>query len=452
MECATDSDAVLVEECRGGNRGAFDLLVRRHYATAWRVARRYSATRDEADDVTQQAFVVAYDRLAQLAETDRFGAWLASIVRNLARMWLRRRLIQPALLSLDEEESRSVHVERASVATAREAARLASTREAVAAALAALPPEQRHAVQLHYLDGYRYHEVALLLDISVGAVRGRLDRARQTLRRELHEMEPSVIPEWALGARELEALRDAALFAGVDATPERRIINTVCFTGSGEVVSTDTHRIFRAVAAGFGGIPEMLIHADLGRILRSDHPDCAQARLHVSAGEAILRLGGGAELRAPLVEGTFPQFRRVIPGNWLYQVTARAGDWLDALGMLSALRERGCAGCDPSERPRVLILLSPSEQSITLRAGGIPAAQQRIGWEVSASFAAQFATGEEALTIAANPIYVEHAVRALHLPDDADVELAALGDCNPFLLQAAESGHTFVVTMPMARE
>ncbi|MBI3947894.1 MAG: sigma-70 family RNA polymerase sigma factor [Armatimonadetes bacterium] len=451
MERAADSDGELVERCRHGDRDAFDLLVRHHHTAAWRVARRYVATGDEADDLTQEAFVLAYDRLAQLTEPERFGAWLTSIVRNLARMWLRHRSTQPPLLSLDEE-SGAARTEQVSAAAAREASRLDSVREVVAAALAALPPEQRRAIQLHYLDGYRYHEVALLLGVSVGAVRGRLDRARQVLRRELQEMEAPMTSGWELGARELDALRDAALFAITD--PTKAVLDTLYLTGEGEVVATDTHRVFCGATAGLEGIPLTLVHADLGRTLRADHPGCRRGRLIVQEGEAILRLDGGEEIRAPLVEGTFPRWERVVPDTFAYRAVARAGDWLAALAMLAALREREDAGCDPAGDglPRVLVRLSPSETRIILSAGGVPDGERRIGWEASTSFTACFTAGEEDFTIAANPHYVEQAIHALRVADDADVEFAAVAELRPFLIRAHRNGRTFVATMPMARD
>ena len=102
-----ETDAELVIRSRRGDLRAFDALVRRHYKTALRAARRFAAIPEDADDLTQEAFVAACERLHQLAHPERFAGWLVTIVRNEGRMWHRRRFTQPTLFSLDDEEADS---------------------------------------------------------------------------------------------------------------------------------------------------------------------------------------------------------------------------------------------------------------------------------------------------------------------------------------------------------
>ena len=444
------NDADLVRRCRQGERQAFDALVQRYYSMAWRIARRFAATTEDADDLTQETFVAAYEHLPQLMEPDRFGFWLATIVRNQGRMWCRRRVAQPALFPLEEEGAESsAAMASAALAAARELSRVAAIRNQIAGALEALTREQRRAVELHYLEGHSYREMALLLGVPVGAVRGRLDRARGALRRELHAMEPG-IAEWEMGRLELDALCEAAMCASAD--PQKGLLNSVFLSG-GALASTDTHRVFVHAAPALEQIPPLLIHADLGRALRNLHPQARQGWLRVEGETAILRLESGDEMRAPLITGRFPDYRRVVPENFAYQASAAAADWLAALETLAIQRGRStAAGQDAPADPRILITLSPEDECIFLRDGEARGAGRRIGWEVSASFAARFAAGSHEMILAANPTYVQQAVCALRLPEEDLVEFAAVGPLNPFVLRPAVETGTFVVTMPMSRE
>ena len=80
------SDSELVTGCRRGERKAFSELMRRHYGTVRRIALSFAAIPEDADDLTQEAFIAAYERLDQLADPGRFASWLAAIVRNTKEM------------------------------------------------------------------------------------------------------------------------------------------------------------------------------------------------------------------------------------------------------------------------------------------------------------------------------------------------------------------------------
>jgi hypothetical protein len=131
---------------------------------------------DEAEDVAQEAALRAFLSLSQLRDPDRFEAWLCGIAVNLAKMRLRRAATYARVVAghgpptaPDEHE----------------------LLELVRDAVEVLPPGQREAVLLHYVDDLSCEEVAALLDTTPGAVRVRLHRARAQLRRELA---PQLIP------------------------------------------------------------------------------------------------------------------------------------------------------------------------------------------------------------------------------------------------------------------
>jgi RNA polymerase sigma factor (sigma-70 family) len=131
---------------------------------------------DEAEDVAQEAALRAFLSLSQLRDPDRFEAWLCGIAVNLAKMRLRRAATYArAVAGAPPPPAPDDH----------------ELLELVRDAVEVLPPGQRDAVLLHYVDDLSCEEVAALLDTTPGAVRVRLHRARAQLRRELA---PQLIP------------------------------------------------------------------------------------------------------------------------------------------------------------------------------------------------------------------------------------------------------------------
>ena len=79
------SDAILVQRARRGDAAAFEALVRRHYRAAYAVALAMLGNAMDAEDVTQDAFVRAVERMDEVREPERFKGWLLQIVRNRSR-------------------------------------------------------------------------------------------------------------------------------------------------------------------------------------------------------------------------------------------------------------------------------------------------------------------------------------------------------------------------------
>jgi RNA polymerase sigma factor (sigma-70 family) len=166
-------DDELVIAARAGDPAAFAALVERNRDRVEAVAERLLA--EEAEDLVQEALLRAYLGLSQLRDPGRFGAWLCGIAVNLAKMRLRLRARETRLLSEPVDDGRPE--ERELFGLVRDA-------------LEVLPSGQRDAVVMHYLDGLSCDEIAALLGGSPGAVRVRLHRARQQLRRQLAAFAP----------------------------------------------------------------------------------------------------------------------------------------------------------------------------------------------------------------------------------------------------------------------
>src|SRR6266702_1353660 len=135
---------------------------------------------DQAEDLVQEALLRAYLGLSQLRDPARFGAWLCGIAVNLAKMRLRRRALETRLFA--EPGSNGGFEERELLLLVRDAVDI-------------LPPGQRDAVLMHYIDGLSCEEIAVLLGSSPGAIRVRLHRARQQLREQLATLAPPPTPK-----------------------------------------------------------------------------------------------------------------------------------------------------------------------------------------------------------------------------------------------------------------
>ncbi len=168
------ADETLVEEVRRGSAAAFDTLVRRHYRAAFAVALGTCGNAMDAEDVCQDAFLRALERLEDCRHPERFAAWLLRIVRNRAHNFREYRAIRAG-----------VPLEGMSPTSSSDSARdllRAELRGRLERALALLSTPERQVVLLHDLDGWRHREIANALEISETRSRQYLFHARRKLR------------------------------------------------------------------------------------------------------------------------------------------------------------------------------------------------------------------------------------------------------------------------------
>lgn len=171
------SDRDLVKEALRGRTVAFEALVRRHLRVAYAVALARTGSPHDAEDVCQDAFIAALERLATLRDPDRFRAWLLEIVRNRALNVIRSRRVR------SEEPIEAAEL-GGGPDPLREAERSA-LREHLLAALAVLDETRREVALLHDVEGWRHAEIAERLGMPEGTVRYHLHEARRTLRERL---------------------------------------------------------------------------------------------------------------------------------------------------------------------------------------------------------------------------------------------------------------------------
>jgi RNA polymerase sigma-70 factor (ECF subfamily) len=178
MTSASDED--LVRASLAGDEFAFGALVRKHQRVAYMTALGVTGRPEDAEDVAQEAFLVALERLEDCRDPARFLGWLLTIVRNRGRNYLRREglrrgeVIPPHLASGEPGPERDLDRSRLT----------ASLEEA----LGELNEVRRQVVLLHDLEGWKHREIAETLDIPEGTVRSHLHFARKALREALEGM------------------------------------------------------------------------------------------------------------------------------------------------------------------------------------------------------------------------------------------------------------------------
>jgi len=166
----------LVARARRRDAEAFAALIRTYERVALSVAFGVLGDAAAASDATQEAFIRAWERLADLREPERFGTWLCGIVRNLSLDMLRRRKpAEPWGADAPAVDQRWTHDPLEELGRRERHSR-------VAAAIASLDEVSRPVVVLRYYDGLSSKDIAELLEMSPAAVDMRLSRARKQLR------------------------------------------------------------------------------------------------------------------------------------------------------------------------------------------------------------------------------------------------------------------------------
>jgi RNA polymerase sigma-70 factor (ECF subfamily) len=187
-------------------------LLKPFHDQAAATARRLSRSAEDGDDLFQETVIRAYERLSTLRDESRFRPWfysvLLSVHRNRSRRGFWRRF-----LPLDRKDGKPFDVAGEDGASWDEERRGA---ERVSRALAGLPPEQREAVVLFELEGFSTEEIAAIQRVSLSAVKSRLSRGRERLRRHYERLGFPMQGEQP--ARDIPASGATSLFGPVPAS------------------------------------------------------------------------------------------------------------------------------------------------------------------------------------------------------------------------------------------
>ncbi len=181
-------DVALVARVRGGDVSAYDLLVRKYERQLFRIAQHITQNREDAEDVMQDAFLKAYEKLEQFQGNSKFYTWLVRIAVNESLMRLRKRRTGK-MVSIDEDietEEGSVPRDLADWAPDPEQNyNQSELAEILRKTIQGLPQGFRIVFVLRDVEGLSTEETAETLGLSIPAVKSRLLRARLQLRERL---------------------------------------------------------------------------------------------------------------------------------------------------------------------------------------------------------------------------------------------------------------------------
>lgn len=166
-----------VESAQEGDERAFEALFRAHRDSIFSLAMHYLRDRDVAEDVTQDAFVRAWDQLPKLREPAAFGGWMRALTMNMIRDHFRSRRDEDPLDDDNPLPSGDAGPDHSVEQDERQ--------KAVRDAILGLPDHQRVVVGMHYLEGRPVQEIMEAMDLPKGTVVSRLSRGRENLRRRL---------------------------------------------------------------------------------------------------------------------------------------------------------------------------------------------------------------------------------------------------------------------------
>lgn len=168
-------DTVLVHQATNGDKYAFEQLYRRHvgrvYGAIWRLCGMHEA---RAEELTQEAFIRAWQKLGGFRFESAFSTWLYRLAINTALMALRNR---------DPGENVEIDVLEAACESVTHFC--AGERSDIEQAIATLPDRARAVLVLHDVEGWKHEEIARELGMAVGSSKAQLHRARGLLKRML---------------------------------------------------------------------------------------------------------------------------------------------------------------------------------------------------------------------------------------------------------------------------
>jgi RNA polymerase sigma factor (sigma-70 family) len=175
-------DSQIISKCLNGDKVAFGFLVDKYKASVYALAYYRLRNFEDSEDITQEVFIEAYQRLHTLRRWDSFSVWLYSITSNMCKEFLRsksrrrdREFIADQNTSILKNESINSYHENKVYESLREA-------------LDTLPDIYQQVLTLYYLGGMTSEEISKLLGISSATIRQRMSRARSQLREEIVTM------------------------------------------------------------------------------------------------------------------------------------------------------------------------------------------------------------------------------------------------------------------------
>jgi RNA polymerase sigma-70 factor (ECF subfamily) len=182
---ARSSDHALAQRAADGDMAAFEELFRLHRRMVYALCLRMMQDVSEAEDITQEVFVLLFRKVGGFRGESAFTTWLHRLTVNQVLMRFRKNKARRED-ALEDGEGQLAHEPARASASEPRAAQLVD-RVTLESAIAKLPPGYRAAFILHDVEGYDHDEVARILGCAVGTSKSQLHKARAKLRKILND-------------------------------------------------------------------------------------------------------------------------------------------------------------------------------------------------------------------------------------------------------------------------
>jgi len=184
------TDQALVDRVKKGDKKAFDELVRKYQKKVANLVARYIRDQAEVLDVTQEAFIKAYNALPNFRGESAFYTWLYRVAINTAKNHIAAAARRPPREDVEAEvaEQSEIGFRLKEQDTPENLAMLDELSRVLKDALEGLPEDLKTAISLREFEGLSYEEIAEVMDCPVGTVRSRIFRAREALDKKLNPL------------------------------------------------------------------------------------------------------------------------------------------------------------------------------------------------------------------------------------------------------------------------
>lgn len=177
------SEKKIIEKVLGGDANAFEELVLKYEKTVYNLALRMVGDRDDAFDMTQEAFIKAYGSLSSFRGDSKFSVWIYRIATNVCLDFLRsksRKQQVSLTVSDDDDEDAQLDIPDPKADPEQQLIKKISM-QSVEEGLKTLPDKQRQILVMRELGGMSYAEIGAALSLEEGTVKSRIFRARKRL-------------------------------------------------------------------------------------------------------------------------------------------------------------------------------------------------------------------------------------------------------------------------------
>ena len=187
------SDQEVITRILQGEQNAYEVLVTRYQCFVFTIAMRYTANREDAEDIAQQAFIKAYRCLNDYRGDSKFSTWLYTIVTSLSLTFLRKKklpvhsIYQPGMIELSDTMGGGLQANRVEER---------STNKMVNEAIAMLNPDDAKVLTLFYKAEQSLEEIGKIMGIETNNAKIKLYRARQRLKEKMEQYFATEIKEY----------------------------------------------------------------------------------------------------------------------------------------------------------------------------------------------------------------------------------------------------------------